>query len=180
MNTIQITADMLNKKIENKPKRFDMAINFYCCIEKNNRFYLAAYYYTPDWNLYYPFFDDKNKSPIFQQSEATTYNELINETNQILNIDLHEKLTLAHKRFFELFGCNCNVKHSNISELFELKYSKTSNVYTIYKLFNFIITNVEDLTKILNPAKVHCRLFDLDHLDEYNLISNAVCFAKIR
>ena len=31
MKTIQITNEILNKNVENKPSRFDMAVNFYCC-----------------------------------------------------------------------------------------------------------------------------------------------------
>ena len=66
MNTIQITKSVLDKKIQHKPSRFDMAINFYCCLEKDNKYYVATYYYNPAWNLYYPFYDDVNKTPILK------------------------------------------------------------------------------------------------------------------
>lgn len=178
MNTIQITKDLLDKKVENKPSRFDTAINFYCCLEKDSKYYLVAYYYNPAWDLYYPFYDDINKTPILQQSRANTYKELIEETNQIINIDLNEKLDLAHKRFIELIGCNCEVKESEIKELFELKYSKTANLYTIYKLFNFVITEVDDLEKVLNPVKLQSKLFDLGNLENGKLVGNAIWFCK--
>ena len=61
MKTIQITKDLLNNKLKNKPYRFDMAINFYCCIKRDDKYYLVTYYYNPAWNLYYPFYDDINK-----------------------------------------------------------------------------------------------------------------------
>ena len=178
MNTIQITKSMLDKKIQHKPSRFDMAINFYCCLEKYNKLYLVTYYYNPVWNLYYPFYDDVNKTPIFQQSEANTYRELINETNRIIEINLDDKLKLAQKRFKELIGCDCKVIQAQTKELFELKYSKTANLYSIYKLYNFIITEVEDLKTILNPQNIKCERFDLNNLDHAKIVSNAIWFCK--
>ena len=178
MNTIQITNDLLDKKVENIPSRFDMAINFYCCLEKDNKYYLVAYYYNPAWNLYYPFYDDVNKTPIIQESKANTYKELIQETNQIIDIDLDEKLELSHKRFIELIGCDCKVVRAKTKELFELKYSKTANLYSVYKLYNFIITEVEDLKTILNPQNLKCEMFDLDNLDNTKLVSNAIWFCE--
>ena len=178
MKTIQITNDLLNKTIENKPSRFDMAINFYCSIKKDNKYYLVAYYYNPTWNLYFPFYDDKNKTPILQDSNANTFQELINETNQIIDIDLEDKLYLAHKRFAELIGCSCETKQSKVKELYELKYSKTTNLYSIYKLYNFIITKVEDIKTILNPKNLQCKLFDLENLNKTELVSNAIWFCN--
>lgn len=178
MNTIQITNDLLDKRLTNKPSRFDMAINFYCCLEKDNKYYLVAYYYNPAWNLYYPFYDDVNKTPILKQSKSNTYKELIQETNEVIDIDLDEKIKLAHKRFKELIGCDCKVMHAKTKELFELKYSKTANLYSIYKLYNFIITEVEDLKTILNPQNLKCEIFNLDNLDSTKLVSNAIWFCS--
>ena len=176
MDTIQITDDILNDKIQHKPSRFDMAINFYCCIEKDNKNYLVAYYYNPAWNLYYPFYDDVNKTPIIKQSISNTYKQLIQEANQTISINLDEKILLAQKRFRELVGCDCKVIQSKTKELFELKYSKTANLYSIYKLYNFIITEVKDLNAILNPQNLKCELFDLDNLDGTKLVGNAIWF----
>ena len=57
MKTIQITNEILDEKVENKPSRFDMAMNFYCCLRQNGKYYLATYYYNPAWDLWYPFYD---------------------------------------------------------------------------------------------------------------------------
>lgn len=178
MNTVQITNNLLNKKLQHKPSRFDMAINFYCCLEKDNKYYLVAYYYNPAWNLYYPFYDDVNKTPIMQESKANTYKELIQETNQTMNVDLDKKIKLAQRRFKELVGCDCKVVQSKIKELFELKYSKTAKLYTAYKLFNFIITEVEDLKTVLRPQSLECMMFDLANLDSTKLVSNAIWFCE--
>lgn len=62
--------------------------------------------------------------------------------------------------------------------MFELKYSKTANQFSIYKLYNFIITDVENLEQILNPKKLKCKLFELDKLDNSKIVGNAISFCK--
>lgn len=178
MKTIQITNEILNKNVENKPSRFDMAVNFYCCLKQNDKYYLVTYYYNPAWDLWYPFYDDVNKTPIVKTSNSKTYRELIEETNQVLNVDMENKLKLAYKRFEELIGCKCKVKQSKLGEMFELKYSKTANQFSIYKLYNFIITDVENLEQILNPKKLKCKLFELNKLDNSKIVGNAISFCK--
>lgn len=178
MKAIQITNEILNKNVENKPSRFDMAVNFYCCIRQNGKYYLVTYYYNPAWDLWYPFYDDVNKTPIVKTSNSKTYRELIEETNQVLNVDMENKLKLAYKRFEELIGCKCKVKQSKLGEMFELKYSKTANQFSIYKLYNFIITDVENLEQILNPKKLKCKLFELNKLDNSKIVGNAISFCK--
>ncbi len=178
MDPIQITTDILDKQVKNKPKRYDMAIIFFICLKKENCYYLVAYYYNPAWNVYYPFYDDVNKTPILKNSQANTYNELINEVNNVLNIDLNDKLILAKERFKDLVGCECEVKQSKNNQSFELKYSKTANLYTIYKFYNFIVTQVEDIKALLNPKKLTSKLFNLDDLDDRKIVSNAVEFCR--
>lgn len=178
MKTIQITNEILNKNVENKPSRFDMAVNFYCCLRQNGKYYLVTYYYNPAWDLWYPFYDDVNKTPIVKTSNSKTYRELIEETNQVLNVNIENKLKLAYKRFKELIGCKCKVKQSKLGEMYELKYSKTANQFSIYKLYNFIITDVENLEQILNPKKLKCKLFELDKLDNAKIVGNAIYFCK--
>ena len=173
-----ITNKILNQKIENSPSRFDMAICFYCCLKIKEKYYLVAYDYNPAWNLYFPFYDDLNKTPVLQESKATTYGELIDETNKTLNINLDEKLNLAKKRFKELLGCNCTVKPSKINEMFELKHSKSTDIYSIYKFYNFILTDVENLNLLLNPCNLKCELFEIENLENTNLASNAIAFTK--
>lgn len=178
MKTIQITNEILDNNVKNKPSRFDMAVSFYCCLRQTGKYYLVTYYYNPAWDLWYPFYDDVNKTPIVKTSNSKTYRELIEETNQVLNVDIENKLKLAYKRFEELIGCKCKVKQSKLGEMFELKYSKTANQFSIYKLYNFIITDVENLEQILNPKKLKCKLFELDKLDNLKIVGNAICFCK--
>ena len=173
-----IKQNMVNQKVPYVVSRFDMAINFYCIIKKNNKFYLVTYYYNPDWDLYYPFYDDKNKTPQNYPSKAKKYSNLIKESDAFFN-DPEKYLKLAQKRFKELIGCSCDVIPSTENYiLYEVKYSKTANVHTIYKLFNYIITDVDDANKMLYKSLLPSCLFDIDHLDENKVVGNAVYFVN--
>lgn len=178
MECIQITEKILNKAVINKPQRFDMAVNFYCCIKKGCEYFLVTYY-NPAWNFFYPFYDDINKQPILKKSLSNTYCDLIKETDKTLEIDLNEKLNLAYQRFFEIFECNCKTKQSKIGELYEMKFSKTANLYTIYKLYNFIITETDDIEKMLNPKNLKCNLMPIESLETEKVIPNASWFCSM-
>lgn len=163
----------------NKPSRFDMAISFYCVLKKAGEYYLATYFYNPKWNLFYPFYDDVNKTPVLKQSIANTYKDLVNEINKVMDVNETEKLNLALSRYKELIGTNCNVIKSPVNfNMYELKYSKTTNVYTIYKFFNFIITTVDDLQKVITPNNLECKLFKLNNLDANQVVGNAISFVN--
>lgn len=180
MDTIQIETNMYNTILKNKPTRFDMAINFYSCIKKDNKFYLTTYYYNSLWDLYYPFYDDINKTPIIEKCTSNTFGELVEETDKKLLLIVNEKLKQAHKRFFDMFDTNCTIKQSlKYPVSYELKYSKTSKQYSVYKLYNFIITNVEDKIKILKPKSLQCKLFELENLTNQKVVGNAIHFCKL-
>lgn len=181
MNNIIIDENNMetlkSEVLTNKPSRFDMAINFYCLVKKDNINYLVTYFYNPTWNLYYPFYDDINKTPIIQESSSNTYDELLQETNALLNISLKQKENLALTRFNELIGSNCNIIKSPINHImYEIKFSKTTGKYTIYKLFNYIITSVEDINKVLNSKTLPCKLFNMNNLDDSKIVKNAISF----
>ncbi len=166
------------KKLEMIPSRFDMAVNFHCCVEKNNDFFVVGFYYNPAWNVFYPFYDDVNKTPVVKRAKSSTFSELANECDNILNVDINEKLQLALSRFKEIFGCSCKVKQSKNFEMYELKYSKTANIYTVYKLFNYIIYDIDDVQKLF-ASKLKAKLFNIHKLENVDLISNAIDFSKM-
>ncbi len=152
-----------------KVERFDMAINFYEIVEKDNGKYLKVYEYNPIWKSLYPFYDDVNKHAMEFQSKAKTYKELIDEFEHSYKIDLNEKLKLAMNRYFELTSNHATgIVQANNFVIYELKYSKSANVYTLYKLFNYLIY-VDDKDLEI------CKLVSLEDLPE-NLIENAKYF----
>ena len=157
-----------------KIERFDMAINFYAIVNIEGQPNLVCYDYNPAWNSWYPFYDDINKIPAIQKSKSKTYKDLIKECDKILNIDLQQKLSQAKDRFKQLVG-DTEIKLDKLDNftVYEIKYSKTANLHTIYKLFNFVITKAEDSNVLLNPKELNCKTFNLNHKQFQNLIGNA-------
>lgn len=176
---LQITEDMDKNKIKKKPSRFDMAINFYLTVKRTGRFYLVVFY-NKQWGLYYPFYDNKNKKAVIEPSKSDYYHELIREADEVLNIKLEEKLELAKELFGKVFGVNCEVIKSKLLPIsYELKLSKTTNHYAIYKFYNYLITKTEDINKIIKNDTVAIKMVDLDMPSEKELVGNAYEFCKL-
>ncbi len=104
---------------------------------------------------------------------------MIDECNKLLNINLENKVSLAKNRFKELV-CNDEIKLDKLDNfiVYELKYSKSTKVYTLYKLFNYVITDIENLDGLLNPKALKCKTFNLRQQNFQNLISNAEYIIK--
>ncbi len=162
----------VNKKLEIpqdiKVERFDMAVNFYELSKINDKIFLKVYEYNPVWKSWFPFYDDVNKSPMLYNSKAKTYGELIDEFNNNYVIDINEKLEFAKDRYFELTKKEANnVKSATNFIVYELKFSKTANAYTLYKLFNYII--------FCENKDFESDMIDVSNMPE-NLVENAKYF----
>lgn len=172
-----IEKKMLNSKIDDNVKieRFDMAVNFYAIINVDGNPNLISYDFNPAWNSWYPFYDDVNKTPIIKKSKAKTYGELIKECDESIKISIDEKINLAKARFKKLIGdSDFEIEKLENFIVYEIKYSKTANLYTIYKLYNFVITNIDDKDILFRPKKLKYKLFNLNNFIKENLVSNAV------
>ena len=129
--------------------------------------------------MYYPFYDDVNKTPVLKESTSKTFGELIKETDETIPINEKEKVALAINRFEELIGCKCKVIKSPVNNvIYELKYSKTSGKYSVYKLYNYIIVGVDDKDKLLKANKLPTRSYDIDKLSPKEVVGNAVHFVN--
>ncbi len=164
-----------NIKENIKIERFDMAINFYSVVKINGSPNLVCYDFKSVWNSWFPFYDDVNKTPVIKPSEAKTYDDLIRECDKYIDINIDEKIKLAKDRFKELIG-NSDFVISKLTHhvLYEIKYSKSANLYTLYKLYNFVITSIDDKNILLNPKKLKCKTFNLNNFNNDNLVSNAL------
>jgi len=175
-----INENNIDEKIPShiKVERFDMAINFYEFFNKKGKLLLKTYDYNPVWNSWYPFYDDQNKEPIFYDSKAKTYTELINEYESFYKINLEEKILLAKQRYFEITGEECQrIKPAKTFILWELKYSQTAKVYTLYKLFNYIVDGANGQITIKNICKsMKCKVFDINSGSFDGLVENAQYF----
>lgn len=155
-----ITKDMLNQKVPRKmfPTRLDSATDLYTYTDKG----LLLYNIKPTtWNVLYPFFGQNNKFTINDfniENKDLTYKELIDIYNDIYTMKYEgEKGFNESKRkqvlieeFNETFGVDETIISEKLDFHYELKYSKSQNVYTLYYLESYIVNKVNSVDKLLN------------------------------
>lgn len=168
-----ITKNMLNQKVPKEmiPSRLDSATDLYT----NTKEGLILYNIKPEtWNVLYPFFQQENKFTIDEykiENEEITYQELIDIYNNIYNKEFElEKGFNEEKRkqvLLNEFNRTFNVSGTKISEKldshYELKYSKSKNVYTLYYLENYIASYISDVDELLSQKIFTQELLNLDN-----------------
>lgn len=166
-----ITKEMLTEKVpvEMIPQRLDSATDLYT----NTKEGLILYNIMPDtWNVLYPFFQQKNKFTIDSYSikdKDITYQELINLYNDIYNNEYvlkrgfteEKRREILIEEFNETFSVTGTKIHKKLDSHYELKYSKSKNVYTLYYLESYIASNINDINKLLNQKVFKQELLDL-------------------
>ena len=171
-----ITKNMLNQKVpmEMIPSRLDSATDLYTYTRDG----LILYNIKPDtWNVLYPFFQQENKFTIDSykiKNQDITYRELIDLYMGIYNKEYVTKRGFDEEKrknvLLEEFNSVFNVSGTKISEKldshYELKYSKSKNVYTLYYLESYIISDIDDVNKLLSQ-KVYKQ--ELLILDKFNM-----------
>ncbi len=167
-----ITKDMLNQKVPEEiiPTRLDSATDLYT----NTKDGLILYNIKPDtWNVLYPFFQQENKFTIDSykiENKNITYQELIDLYNDIYNNEYVTKRGFDEEKrkqvLVEEFNRTFNVSGTKISKKldshYELKYSKSKDVYTLYYLESYIASDVGDVKKLLNQKVYKQELLNLD------------------
>lgn len=155
-----ITKDMLNQKVSREmfPTRLDSATDLYTYTDKG----LVLYNIKPTtWNVLYPFFQQNNKFTMNDfniENKDITYKELIDMYNDIYTTKYEiEKGFNEEKRkqvlveeFNEIFGVNGTTISKKLDSHYELKYSKSQNVYTLYYLESYIANGINNIDKLLN------------------------------
>ena len=166
-----ITKDMLNKKVPKEmiPKRLDSATDLYTNTKKG----LTLYNIKPDtWNVLYPFFQQGNKFTMddFEVlNDNLTFGELIN-----LYVDIYHKYyelelgfyeekrkSVLTQEFNDTFGVSGTKISKKLDAHYELKFSKSKNVYTLYYLESYIASYIDDVDKLLNQSVYAQELLDL-------------------
>lgn len=167
-----ITKDMLSQTVpkEIMPSRLDSATDLYI----NTKDGLILYNIKPDtWNVLYPFFQQENKFTIDLykiEHNDITYQELINLYNDIYYNEYVTKMGFNEEKrkqvLVEEFNKTFNVSGTKISKKldshYELKYSKSKEVYTLYYLESYIASDVGDVKKLLNQKVYRQELLNLD------------------
>lgn len=185
-----ITNNILDEKvpIEILPTRLDSAMNLYTNIKVNKKSGILVYNTNPDtWNTLYPFYEPNHKFTIDNykfSKENITYRELLEEYqkvyHKIYEIDNKNTKSVRIKTLIEEYKKTFNLKAVHIGEellpIFELKYSKSKNVWTLYYFENYAVDKIDDLDTLLNQTLYNQKILPLDSnitkLDGVELTSN--------
>lgn len=152
------------------PSRLDSATDLYT----NTKHGLILYNILPDtWNALYPFFQQKNKFTIDSyeiETKEITFQELIDLYNEIYNNEYvikrgfneEKRKQVLIQEFNETFNVSGTRINKKLDSHYELKYSKSKNVYTLYYLESYIVSEIDDIDKLLNQKVYKQELLNLD------------------
>ena len=185
-----ITENILDEQVPKEiiPTRLDSAMNLYTNVNCNGKSGIIVYNTNPDtWNCLYSFYELNHKFTIDEykfDKEDITYRELIEEYQKVYKkIYEEEKGNTKNVRMQTLideYKKTFNLKNVNIGAellpIFELKYSKSKNVWTLYYFENYVANNVDDFNDLINQNIYEQKLLPIDSsirkIDGVELTSN--------
>lgn len=193
-----ITENILDEQVpkEMMPTRLDSAMNLYTNVSYNGKTGIMVYNTNPDtWNCLYSFYELNHKFTIDNYSfckENMTYRELIEEYKKVYE-DVYEiqkgntknvriqTLIDEYKRTFDLDNVHIS---DELLPIFELKYSKSKNVWTLYYFENYIADSVDDFNKLINQKLYEQNILPIDssikEIDGVELTSNIPYLLSIK
>lgn len=193
-----ITNDLLNQKVPKEmiPTRLDSALNLYTNINYKNQSGIIVYNTNPDtWNCLYSFYELNHKFTIDNyniSNENPTYGELIEEYKSVYKKIYEQengyKKEVRINTLIEEFKKTFNLVDANVSEelepIFELKYSKSKNVWTLYYFENYVANEISSIKDLLNQHLYQQKILPLDssiiEIDGINLTSNIPYLLSIK
>ena len=172
-----ITEDILDKQvpIDVMPTRLDSAMNLYTNINYDGQTGIIVYNINPStWNCLYPFYELNHKFTIDNYSfnkKDITYRELIKEYGKMYkeiyeykNGNTKEKrIKILSEEFIKTFGLNEVRIQDELKPIFELKFSKSKNVWTLYYFENYVASHVDSLEKLLNQNLYEQKILPIDY-----------------
>jgi len=185
-----ITPNMLNEIVPKDilPTRLDSALNLYTNINYKNKKGLILYNTNPTtWNSLYPFYELNHKFILnnFQiKDENITYGELIKEYEKFYQKDYEQKrgynkekrIHILKEEYIKTFNLNNANINAELTPVYELKFSKSQNVWTLYYFENYVANQIDDLEVLLNEELYEQKILPIDSkttvIDGINIISN--------
>lgn len=171
-----ITKNVLDDQVpkEMMPTRLDSAMNLYTNVSYNGKIGIIVYNTNPDtWNCLYSFYELNHKFTIDEYNfnkENITYRELIEEYQKVYKKiyeaekgntkDIRKQILIdEYKRTFSLRDVNISTE---LLPIFELKYSKSKNVWTLYYFENYVADRVNDFSELINQKLYEQKIMPLD------------------
>lgn len=185
-----ITKNILDENIPKEmiPTRLDSAMNLYTNVSYDGNTGIVVYNTNPDtWNCLYSFYELNHKFTIDNynfNTENITYRELIEEYKRVYEkVYELEKGNIKNVRIQTLideYKRTFNLNYVHISDellpIFELKYSKSKNVWTLYYFENYVADSVNNFGDLLNQKIYEQKILPLDssikEIDGVELASN--------
>lgn len=185
-----ITKDVLNQKVPKDmiPTRLDSALNLYTNVHYKDETGIIVYNTNPDtWNCLYPFYELNHKFTVDDYEfkiENPTYGELIQEYKSLYQKVYEQEKGYTKKiridtlsnEFKKTFNINDVNVGDELEPIFELKYSKSKNVWTLYYFENYIANKVDNVNDLLNQDIYEQKILPLDasitKIDGVDLTSN--------
>ena len=185
-----ITRNILDEKVLKQmiPTRLDSAMNLYTNVSYKDETGIIVYNTNPaTWNCLYSFYELNHKFTIDEYNfckEDITYRELIEEYQKVhkeIYEDKKENIKNIRKQILiDEYKKTFNLKDVHISDellpIFELKYSKSKNVWTLYYFENYVADSVDDFNDLLNQKLYEQKILPLDssikELEGVDLTSN--------
>lgn len=193
-----ITKNILDENIPKEmiPTRLDSAMNLYTNVSYDGNTGIVVYNTNPDtWNCLYPFYELNHKFTIDNynfNTENITYRELIEEYKRVYEkVYELEKENIKNVRIQTLideYKRTFNLNYVHISDellpIFELKYSKSKNVWTLYYFENYVADSVNNFGDLLNQKIYEQKIIPLDssikEIDGVELASNIPYLLSIK
>lgn len=185
-----ISKSILDKQVPKEmiPTRLDSAMNLYTYINYKNNKGIIVYNTNPDtWNCLYSFYEMNHKFTIDNylfSKENITYRDLIEEYKRIYK-KVYEKeqgytkekrINTLSKEFLKTFGLKKVTIKEELLPIFELKYSKSKKVWTLYYFENYIASEVDNLDKLFTQNIYEQKILPIDSnitsIDGLELASN--------
>ncbi len=185
-----ISKDILDKQVPKEmiPTRLDSAMNLYTYIKYKNNKGIIVYNTNPDtWNCLYSFYEMNHKFTIDNylfSKENITYRDLIEEYKRIYK-KVYEKeqgytkekrINTLSKEFLKTFGLKNVTIKEELLPIFELKYSKSKKVWTLYYFENYIASEVDNLDILFAQNIYEQKILPIDSnitsIDGVELASN--------
>lgn len=185
-----ITENILDEKVpaEIMPTRLDSAMNLYTNVDYNGNSGILLYNVNPKtWNCLYSFYELNHKFTVDNYAfskENITYGELIEEYKKVYK-EIHEveKGNIKEKRvktlsdeFIKTFDLNSVTIREELEPIFELKFSKSKNVWTLYYFENYVASDVNSLDKLLHQNLYEQKILPIEsqekEIDGIEIMSN--------
>lgn len=185
-----ITKEILDQKVPKEmiPTRLDSALNLYTNIHYKNKNGIIVYNTNPDtWNCLYSFYELNHKFTMDEYNfnvENPTYGELIEEYQSVYQkiyeqekgYDKKTRINTLVDEYKKTFNLKDVYVSDELTSLFELKYSKSKNVWTLYYFENYVSNKIDNLQDLVNQDVYEQKILPLDssitEIDGINIASN--------